>query len=66
MLPSKFPTEAVIRGDYHASLSGLVGEITLETHNPNNIEFSVIDMEIIVYLIDRNTKRKISELNQTT
>jgi len=61
LLPSAFPTDAVVRSDYRASLFGLVGEITLETRNPHNIEFAVKDMEILVYRIDRNTKRKICE-----
>ena len=61
LLPSNAPTLAVIRGDYRVSLFGLKGEISLETHNPNNIEMMVKDIEILVYRIDRNTKRKVAE-----
>jgi len=61
LFPSIFPTQAIIRGDYRASLFGLLGDIVLETHNPNDIEFDIKDIKIEVSRIDRNTKRKITE-----
>lgn len=61
LLPSKVPTDAVIRSDYRASIFGFISDITLEVHNPHNIEYSVKDITIEVYRIDKNTKRKIGE-----
>ena len=61
LLPSKVPTDAVIRSDYRASISGFISDITLEAHNPHNIEYNVKDITIEVYRIDKNTKRKVGE-----
>jgi LEA14-like dessication related protein len=60
LLPSKFPTEAIIKGDYHMSLRGLIGEITFKTNNPNNIEFIVKDITLTVYRVDKRTKREVA------
>lgn len=60
ILSSKIPTEAVIRGDYHASLNGLVGEITLISINPNDIDFKVKDITIEAARIDKNTRSIVS------
>lgn len=61
LLPSKLPTEAILRSDFRVSLRGLVDNITLEVHNPNNIEFVAKDITISVYRIDSNTKKLLGE-----
>jgi len=60
LLPSSLPTDAVIRGDYSASLFGFKSEITLEAINPNNIEFTAKDITITVARIDRNKRRIVA------
>lgn len=60
LLPSNIPTDAVIRGDYRASGKGLIDEITLESHNPNNIDFIAKDIEVTISRIDKNVRREIA------
>jgi LEA14-like dessication related protein len=61
LLPSTKPTLAVIKGDFRVSFRGLVAEITLETVNPNNIEFFAKDITISIARVDRNTKRTVAD-----
>jgi LEA14-like dessication related protein len=60
LLSSNLPTEAVIRGDYYASIWGIIDDITLETRNPNNIDLIAKDITVHIYRIDSNTKRLIA------
>jgi hypothetical protein len=61
LLPSILPTEAILRSDFRLSLRGLVSDITLETHNPNNMELLAKDITISVYRIDSNTRKLLGE-----
>jgi LEA14-like dessication related protein len=58
LLSSSFPTDVIIRGDYHPSLNGLIDTISLVVRNPNNVEFTLKDIEVHIYRIDNN-KRSI-------
>jgi LEA14-like dessication related protein len=59
LIPSTFPTDTVIRGDYRPTLRGFIDDITLEVRNPNNIEFTAKDIQVQIYRIDRGTRRLI-------
>ena len=61
LLPSVYPTNAILRSDYRATLTGLISDITLEVHNPNEIEFDVKDITLEIFRIDKNSRRLISE-----
>jgi len=56
LLPSKFPTEAIIRGDYRFSLRGFVDEVTTDVHNPNNVEFIAEDITVLIARSDYNKR----------
>ena len=60
LLASKVPTDAVIRGDYRVSPNGLVDDITLEAHNPNNIDFIAKDITVTICRIDKNSRREVA------
>jgi LEA14-like dessication related protein len=59
ILTPSFPTDVIIRGDYHLSLNGLIDEIILQVRNPNNIEYAVKDIEVQIYRIDRGNRNLI-------
>jgi len=59
MLSSSFPTDVIIKGDYHPSLNGLIDTIILVVRNPNNIEFTVKDIQVHIYRIDNNQRTLI-------
>ena len=61
LLPSTLPTEAILRSDFRISLRGLVSAITVEAHNPNNIELLAKDITISVYRIDGDTRKLLGE-----
>ncbi|RLF52493.1 MAG: hypothetical protein DRN24_03185 [Thermoplasmata archaeon] len=56
LLSSKFPTEAIIRGDYRFSLRGFVDEITIDVYNPNNIELMAKDVTVLIARSDHNKR----------
>ncbi len=56
LLSSSFPTDVIIKGDYHTSLNGLIDTITLMVRNPNNIEYSIKDIEVRIYRINNNQR----------
>ena len=56
ILSSSFPTDVIIKGDYHPSLNGLIDTITLMVRNPNNIELSIKDIEVRIYRINNNQR----------
>jgi hypothetical protein len=62
ILPSDKPMECNLRGDYHASLSGLVGEISIEFDNPNNLELTAKDIMLNVNRVDKNTKTQVANV----
>ena len=59
ILTPSFPTDVIIRGDYHPSLHGLIDEIILQVRNPNNIQYMVKDVEVHIYRIDRGKRNLI-------
>lgn len=61
LLPSKFPTDIVLKGDFRVTLRGFVGDTTLEVYNHNKIEFVAKDITISIYRIDSNTKCLLGE-----
>jgi len=61
LLKTDFPTQAVLRSDYRRTLFGLASAITLESHNPSDIEYYAKDITIEIFRIDKNTRRKVSE-----
>lgn len=61
LLPSILPTEVILRSDFRVSLRGMVSDITLEVHNPNNIEFLAKDITISIYRIDSDTRKLLGE-----
>lgn len=61
LLPSKLPTEVVLRLDSRVALKGLIADITLETHNPNRIDLVAKDINFAIYRVDRDSRRIIGE-----
>lgn len=61
LLPSTLPTDAVIYSEYRPTSEGLMSEITLVLHNPNNIDFHVKEIIIEINRIDQDTKRNIGK-----
>jgi hypothetical protein len=60
LLPSNLPTDAVLRGDYRATLFGFKSEIILQSINPNNIEYAAKDITITVARIDKKQRRVVA------
>lgn len=59
ILTPSFPTDVIIRGDYYPSLNGLIDDITFEVRNPNNIEYTMKDIRVTIYRIDKDKKTLI-------
>lgn len=56
LLSSSFPTDVIIKGDYHPTLNGIIDTIILMVRNPNNIEFTIKDIQVHIYRIDKNQR----------
>lgn len=63
MFLSDAPTDVVIRGDFKASVNGLLDNITLEFYNPNKIELVAKGITVSIYRIDGDEKQLISKGN---
>ena len=59
ILTSTFPTDVIIKGDYHPSINGLIDTITLMVRNANNVEFAIKDIQVHIYRIDKNQRTMI-------
>mgnify|MGYP006277305637 CR=1 FL=1 len=59
LLSTSFPTDVIIQGDYHPSLHGLIDDITFIVRNPNNVEYTLKDIQVNIYRIDNDKKTLI-------
>ncbi len=58
---SDLPTDIVIRGDYKASLFGIIDDIVLEVYNPTKLDLELTDITVTANRIDDGEKVMIAE-----
>jgi LEA14-like dessication related protein len=61
LIPPDSPIDLIIKPEYETSLTGLIGHLTLEIHNPTKLTLTAKDVTIYTYATSDNERQLISK-----